>query len=203
MKRKERKLNDDENSNDNNINTHSDFLIGKAVAITISFGMIKNVKTIDITSDLVNTFQSSVITQKISRGFSSFDYSRLNQKLISFWSSVKLTINIGIRYFIQNYLDWWRKGLLTFNEMKKDWFNEEKLKYLDNNINECVSNSVSKVIRLIERNIFFTDSLFYFSKRILLIKWSLLYYNSISSFTCTDISTEWKDNYLFYFWMIK
>jgi hypothetical protein len=74
---------------------------------------------------------------------------------------------------------------------------------LDNNINEGISNSVSKVIRLIERNIFFTDSLFYFSKRILLTKWSLLYYSSISSFTYTNISTELKDNYLFYFWIAK
>jgi hypothetical protein len=84
MKKKEKRWNNDENYNNNNANTHSDFLVGKAVAMAISFGVTKNVKTIDITSDLVNNFQSSIITQKISRGFSFFDYSRLNQKLISF-----------------------------------------------------------------------------------------------------------------------
>jgi hypothetical protein len=39
-------LNNGENSNDNSVSTHSDFLIGKAVAMAISFGMIKTVKTI-------------------------------------------------------------------------------------------------------------------------------------------------------------
>jgi hypothetical protein len=156
MKKKEKRLNND---NNNNFNTHSDFLVGKAVTMAICFGIIKNIKTIDITSDLVNNFQSSIITQKIPRGCSFFDYGRLNQKLISFWlqfflimimfiifslilviiwSSVKLIINIGIHHFIQNYLDWWRKVLLIFNEMKEDWFNEKKLKYLDNNINEGI-----------------------------------------------------------------
>jgi hypothetical protein len=67
IKKKEKKFNNDENYNTDNDNTHSDFLVGKAVAMAISFGMIKNVKTIDITSDLANNFQSSVITQKIGR----------------------------------------------------------------------------------------------------------------------------------------
>jgi hypothetical protein len=132
--------NNDENSDDNNTNIHSDFLIGKAVAMAVSFGMIKDVKTIEVTSNLINNFQSSMITHKMCRNVSVFDYSRFNRKLISFWwqflliliifiilslilviiwSLVKLTINIGFRYFIQNYLDWWRKGLLIFNEMKK------------------------------------------------------------------------------------
>jgi galactokinase len=55
------------NYNDDNVNTHTDFLIGKAVAMAISFGMIKNVKTIDITSNLVNDFQFSMITNIIDK----------------------------------------------------------------------------------------------------------------------------------------
>jgi hypothetical protein len=51
-------------------------LLGKAVAMAISFGVTKNVKTIDITSDLVDNFQSLVITQKIFKGYSLF-YSKL------------------------------------------------------------------------------------------------------------------------------
>jgi hypothetical protein len=87
--------------------------------------------------------------------------------------------------------------------MKKDWFSRKKLKYLDNNINKGVINSVSKVIRLIERNMFFTDSLSHFSKRILLMKWSSLYYNGMSSVSDTNTITELKDNYLSYFWLVR
>jgi hypothetical protein len=78
MKKKEKRWNNDENYNSNNANTHSAFLIGKAVAMTISFGMIKNVKTIDITSDLANNFQPSVIVQKMFKGYSFFSYTRFD-----------------------------------------------------------------------------------------------------------------------------
>jgi hypothetical protein len=67
IKKKEKRLYNGENSNDDNINTHSDFLIGKAVAMVISFGMIKSVRTINITSNLIDNSQFSVITQKLSR----------------------------------------------------------------------------------------------------------------------------------------
>jgi hypothetical protein len=87
--------------------------------------------------------------------------------------------------------------------MEKDWFIRKKLEYLDNIINKGVINSVSKVIRLIERDIFFRDSLSHFDRRILLTKWSLLYYSGISSVTYTKISTELKNNYLSYFWLVR
>jgi hypothetical protein len=81
MKKKEKRLYNGENSDDNNTNTHSDFLIGKAVAMAISFGMIKSVKTMDVTSNLVNHSQCLAI----SKCFSFYEFSELYQKLISFW----------------------------------------------------------------------------------------------------------------------
>jgi hypothetical protein len=81
--------------------------------------------------------------------------------LVVIWSSVKLTINIGFRHFIQNYSNWYSNVPLIFNEMKRNWFNRKRFKFLDNDINEGVFNSIPKVSRLIEKNRFITDSLFH------------------------------------------
>jgi hypothetical protein len=87
---------------------------------------------------------------------------------------------------------------LVFNAKEKVWCIKKKLKYLDNNINKDVVNSDSKIIRLIEKKMFFRDSLPHFSRRILLMKWSLLYYNNIPSVIYINITTESKDSYLIY-----
>jgi hypothetical protein len=80
---------------------------------------------------------------------------------------------------------------------------KKELKCLDNSFNESENNSVSKVILLIEKNIFYGNSLSRFIKRILLMKWFPLYYNGRSLVTYTNPITETKNIYLIYFWLVR
>jgi hypothetical protein len=54
LKKKKKKRFNNGGYSDNDTDVHSNFLVGKAVAMAISFGMIKDVKTMDVASDLTN-----------------------------------------------------------------------------------------------------------------------------------------------------
>jgi hypothetical protein len=51
LKKKKKKGFNNRCYSDNDTDVHSSFLVGKAVAMAVSFGIIKNVKTMDVTFD--------------------------------------------------------------------------------------------------------------------------------------------------------
>jgi hypothetical protein len=66
-KKKKNNSNNAKNSNDDGFNYRSSYSIRKAVTVAVSFGMIKEVKTLDIISSITNDTQISTIEQKIIR----------------------------------------------------------------------------------------------------------------------------------------
>jgi hypothetical protein len=192
LKKKKKKEFNNRRYSDNDIDVHSNFSVGKAIAMTISFEMIKNVKTMDITSDLTNSSQLSIIIEKILKWFSVYQNNIDSQKLFLFWwkfvlialiaitlylilmiiwSSVKWMINIGTRLFTQRCFNWWTKIILAFYIIERKWLIIKKFKYSEDNLNKGNNNLALHILLLIERKRFHKVSLSYSIKRTLLIRW--------------------------------
>jgi hypothetical protein len=160
--------------------------------MVISFGMIKNVKTMDIASDLTNRSQLSISIEKILKWFSFYQNNIDSQKLFLFWwkfvlvalisiilylilmfiwSSVKWMINIGTCLFTQKCFNWWTKIILVFYIIERKWLIIKKFKYSENNLNKGNNNLVLQILLLIEKKRFHKVSLSHFIKWMLLFKW--------------------------------
>jgi hypothetical protein len=81
MKKRQNYSNNIKSSNDDGINNQSSFSIRKAIATAVSFGMIKEVKTLDTISMITNDTQILTVEQKIFGWFSFRNNNLFNQKL--------------------------------------------------------------------------------------------------------------------------